>query len=551
MDHLQVIIFCIKNYMKKIFLFLIFFCCLSFTNSNIIKNGGFEIDENKDNIPDNWKFLNSGGSEGIGIWDDKIFKNGAYGVKIEKKNEGGYSSWITNLKVNELTKYKISLWYKTENKHNYSQIGIYCRNEIGNIIGSFAINLEGVDDWKFFESIIETEKETKTIEIQLRDIGIGTSWFDDISLIETGYARIKPVSGQKEIIKISSEEEKEILKDAIYISKEINIGHQKTIKDETAKDGFCVRIDGDAPPYFAISWYPDINKIVPGLKYEIYARIKVNKIGEEETAFRIGVYDGINKKYVVSDMRPKSKDVKNMEWEIYKLGPFEFQKGQFVYVGPTKNVSNIREIFVDYLFIVPGDDDCKKFYKDGKEGIKFYLITEKEGSIGMKIKEEKICMGYYITEDKRVFEDSLVGVVIDYGKEKRVVFDLGICGDKIKKGERLFLGYGKEEIDEVLKIGEIGKYIKFDIDFKKYAPEKWDGYIWLTFINKHSLNTFSGCIIEPQKEKMNIFELKLNKEECDLVSIDIESQNYLRGKIENNNFKRSIEKLEKLQGETE
>jgi len=531
----------------------LFFSNVSGGVKNLVKNGSFEVDKDNNGIPDNWRFVNSGGekgSKGIGILDSALFHSGNYSGKIEKLNDKVCSSWTTTIPVKPLTKYRLSVWYRTEREGIYLGIGICCKDREGKVIYYKGFGFNGTNDWKLFERIFDTEKGTEFVEIQLKIYRKGIAWFDDASLVEIAPARIRSFSKQTELIEVSPDKAKMLLERAISISKKIYVGHQKTVKDETAKDGYCVRIDGAAPPYFAVSYRPDINEIIPGFKYTFYGRIKIRKKGEEGTAFRIGVYDEKNKRYVAKDMRPKTKDVENMKWKIYKIGTFEFQPGQLIYVGPTNNVKNIPEIFVDYFFVLPGDENCEKFYKNSKEKIKFYLRTEKEGYIGLKIKERKVSIGYLITDDKRVFENSLIGVIIDYKTEdkfkKRVVLSLGICGEKIKEGNDINLGYGKNVIDKIVKVSSLenlGKYNKLEINLEDYAPDNWDGETWFTLINRNTLNTFSGSIIKPEKEKMNIFALEVKKGKNDFVGLDMKSLNYLSEKAKNTVFKSKIEKL--------
>jgi len=546
-------------------IFLVGFVLVSYIfcpaeTKNLLSNPGFEIDTDKNNIPDGWRFYNSRSkedkSEAIGTLDNSTFHSGSYSVKIEKINEKVYSSWITDISAEPITKYKISLWYKTKNFHDYSAIGIYCQNEAKNTTATYSFPLPGTEEWKFFEKEFDAVNDTRFLQIQLRVCGSGITWYDDVSLEEVGPAKIPQVSIQKGLIKIQSEKLEELKSQAIYIGEEINIGHQKEISDLTARNGSCIRIDGDAPPYFATSWEWDINKIIPGFKYTLYGVIKVNKKGEEGSAFRIGVYDSKNQRYVVSDMRPLAKEVGNMIWELYQIGTFEFQKGQFVYVGPTKNVTNIPEIFVDYFLVLPGDEHCKNFWKDaGKNNTtKFYLTIEKQGAIGLKLKEKKLEIGYLVTDDKREWEESFIGFVLDYhteeGYTKKVLLSTGICGSKVITGEKIELGYSKNSIDEVIKLfskEELGQYKKINIDLTKYAPVGWDGETWITVVVKDSFATFSGQIIEPDREKLNILEYRILKGKNDIVSFDIESLNYFKEKIKTNFFKSGIEKLKSIQ----
>lgn len=550
------------NIRKK---FVLFFLFLVFQNiifaipENLIKNGSFEILKENKKIPYYWRFVNSGGKNGSkakGKLDNSIFHSGNYSIKIEKLNDKVYSSWITNLPAKPLKKYKISLWYLT--KHNFSGIGIYCKNKKREIVDAYSFPLKSKGKWDFFEGTFDTEKNTEEIEIQLRLYRKGTVWFDDISLKEVGNARIKPFSHQKKLIKVKPGEVEKLLKEAIYIadSDEINAGRQKVVKDETARNTYCIRIDGNAPPYFSISWHWQPEKIIPGFLYTLYGVVKVRKKRDEGTAFRIGVYNGKERKYVAKDMRPLAKDVKNMTWETYRIGTFEFQPDQFVYVGPTKNAKNIPEIFVDYFFVLPGDLSCQSFWNDIKKYspvTKFFLKTYDKAYISLRIKEKEIEIGYLITDDKRKTKDTFAGLVLDYhtkkGFTKRVVFDPGLSGKKIISGEKIFPFFGKKEIDKVVKLSSeenLGLYKRVKLNAEKFAPDGWDGEIWLTFTSIENLTTFSGAILSPPTNRINIIDYKIWKGEKDTVGLDEKSLNYFKNKIKSDKFKSKIMKLKTI-----
>jgi len=521
---------------------------------NLLLNGGFEEKSEKEEMPGYWEFRNMGGSNAIGVWDNSMFHSGKRSVKIENLNRSGYSAWITSCKVRPKTTYRISLWYKTSGYHSSSLVVIYLRNANKRVTESQIFSLGGSEKWKFFEKNFNTDIDTSSLLIELRgQREEKVVWYDDISLIEIGPARVRPVSLQKNLIRITPERAERLMREAIYIAEEGEFviispkGKPKIVEDNSARGGKCARIFGDDPPYFQIKWEWE-KKIPLGFTYTLYGSIKVKKIGDEGTAFRVGVFDRKEQKYVAKDMRPLAKDTGNMRWETYQIGTFALEESQTVYVGPTRNKENISEIFVDYFFFVPGDGSCRRFWKDEekyKPTTKFYLRGGTKCAIGLRIKENKIKLGYLISRDKRKREKTFIGIIIDYhtesGYTKRELLSLGLCGNKIIHGENLVLGYGKDSIDEVIKLSSeetLGVYQHASVDFEKYAPKNWDGEVWLSFVNLQSLATFTGMVMEPKRDKMEIFGYRMTKKEDEVVILDKKSADFFSQKIKENQRRR-------------
>lgn len=256
-----------------------------------------------------------------------------------------------------------------------------------------------------------------------------------------------------------------------------------------------------------------------------------------------------------------AKDVKGMVWETYKIGTFTFMRGQQVWISSVNNAENVPEIYVDHFFILPGDKEAKKFWKDINDhtdkATRFYLQTAQEASVSLKLRKvTELKMGFLVSDDKSEKDGTFAGLIIDYhtpgGYTKRTLASLGLCGDKIKRDTKINPGRdGGGNIDEVIKLRSkesLGEYHRIDLRLGEYAPPGWDGDVWLSFVTRETAATFSGMIITPSREEMQIVEYEVSKsKETDFVGFDLDSINYFKSKIASGTFKSGMDRLKQLQ----
>ena len=518
--------------------------------SSLVYNGDFEVDSDADGVPDGWRFGSAGG-KGTGSWDGSQYHSANHSLKLQKADREGYSFWESSVDVLPQTKYRISFWYKASGSPGCV---LYL-----NVPYARSTGFDNSEHWQLFEEEFSVGN-TNSIRIQFHINAEGSLWLDDVVVAEIGPVSIRPLSSQKGILKLTPEEAEKLLDEAIYVAEETGLsvftGAERVVVDTTARNGFCARIAGDGPPYFSCQCSFNFDQVHPGLRYDLYGVIKVEKKGNEGTAFRCGVYDGVDRRYVAADMRPPARDVDNGLWSTYKIGTFQSDEGQSVYVGPTDNPGNISEIRVDCFFVVPGSESCKEFWEDQRDyspTTKFYLRSEKGVSIGLRLKEQKITVGYLISRDERKTKGTFVGLVVDYcaanGYTKRVVCDLGLSGERLVPGESLDVGYGTSEIDEVVRLSSsenLGRYQRLTIEPGRYAPAGWEGEIRLTFALRESPAIFSGMVLAPSRHHMNILGYKVIKGKGDVAFLDGESLDYFRGRVQGSAFQSGLQRLKSL-----
>jgi len=166
---------------------------------NLVINPGFEVDEDKDGVPDGWQFDGMGKSGGEGKLSD-ISHSGLRSVRIRYKGEGNrgfgrYKSKLISLKPN--TRYHFQ-GYVMANTH-IKEGGYSSGRVVLGIFGAKGEKLEWLDSarkgvrlggrqdtsWTQLATTFTTEDAPSQVRIECQLLGIcGEVWFDDVSVIE-------------------------------------------------------------------------------------------------------------------------------------------------------------------------------------------------------------------------------------------------------------------------------------------------------------------------------------------------------------------------------
>ena len=124
------------------------------------------------------------------------------------------------------------------------------------------------------------------------------------------------------------------------------------VNDEKASDGYAVSM-----PSTHTEWAVQVPlAIMPPKegasgKWKIYAEIKIKKTGDAGSAFEAGVYDTYTKKYPAK-VTLNVQDVKGADYHSYLIGSMIFDAGVFIYIAPTKNPENVKEVIVDRIMLI-------------------------------------------------------------------------------------------------------------------------------------------------------------------------------------------------------
>jgi hypothetical protein len=118
-------------------------------------------------------------------------------------------------------------------------------------------------------------------------------------------------------------------------------------EDPTAEDGFSIHL-----PNTHIEWCCQYQlspgQFEPDTKYDVFARIRVDRKGDQGSAFWAGVYDSVNS-VGLGTVQPNVKDIPDNDWQLYKLGTIVPAQGQYVWCGPYGNPENVGGVWLDYL----------------------------------------------------------------------------------------------------------------------------------------------------------------------------------------------------------
>lgn len=195
-------------------------------------------------------------------------------------------------------------------------------------------------------------------------------------------------------------------------------------------------------------------------------------------------------------------------------------------------------------------------YRD--KAVKFYLTTDTETFACLKLKKlEELKIGFEVSDDKRETPQTFVGLIIDFHTPagyERILFSLGLCGNKIMQGKEINIDrVGKRIIGNVIKLyslKDLGQYHKTTLKLAEYAPSGWDGQVWLSFALIGSRATFSGIVISPLKKGMKTlkYEVSESKKEENLTGFDNQSIKYFKNCIRLDTFKSRLEKLKQQYG---
>ena len=123
------------------------------------------------------------------------------------------------------------------------------------------------------------------------------------------------------------------------------------VSDAKASDGFAASMPSTHTDWAIQADLPSM-PTNPGYsgKWRVYASVRVVKQGAGQgTAFAAGVYDMVTKKNAVA-VYPKLRDCGD-EYKFHLVGSV-IPGSKYIYIAPTKNPENVKEILVDRIMLV-------------------------------------------------------------------------------------------------------------------------------------------------------------------------------------------------------
>ena len=116
---------------------------------------GFET--GRGDAPMGWTFAQYHGSKATGVWDATAARAGRRSLKIDKTNAPGFATWSSVGGVKPATRYRLSLWHRTQGFHKGTRAVVEFRGQAGRVTDSRNWRLAGSETWKLLQEVLETD----------------------------------------------------------------------------------------------------------------------------------------------------------------------------------------------------------------------------------------------------------------------------------------------------------------------------------------------------------------------------------------------------------
>lgn len=293
-------------------------------------------------------------------------------------------------------------------------------------------------------------------------------------------------------------------------------GVQAGVADDTAENGRVARIAVDAPPFFQCSCNllgEFTRPLLPGLTYDLYLRVKARKSNSEGTAFRYGVYDNHNRRYICPDVRPTLVDVPDNEWRTYHVGTLPVLPGAMAYVGPSANTSAVAAVAVDHFFLVPvaGPDAELSRQTQVPNGavIPFFFHHASYALAALQF-DNAVDLGvqFRVYRHSATNADSgngYTGFVLDYSLPEGHWYRVALpvpptvdAGQGIRPNLSLPWHVGLcQEVRSLNVVEKAAGYWVGKVSLREFAPRDWTGTVWLVMVQQNAPYTWTGLLRLP------------------------------------------------------
>ena len=121
-------------------------------------------------------------------------------------------------------------------------------------------------------------------------------------------------------------------------------------KDEPASDKIAARMPGNHNQW-AVQQSLSGKALDTDASYEVYASIRVEKTGNDGSAFSAGIYDTTNRASL-GQVSGTSAEVVDDRYHTYKLGTSKLHGGVYLWAAPASNPDNVKYVWVDRFWLV-------------------------------------------------------------------------------------------------------------------------------------------------------------------------------------------------------
>ena len=155
------------------------------TEGNLLRNPGFETDNDNDGNPDHWVAY-----EPVEVSDESP-RSGRRCAKVTKTDSSDFGFNKQYVTLEPDTFYTLSGWIRTENVTSAVGAQIYAY-EFDDMAGKgISLTMAGTRGWTFLCQVLKTGSDVKgRVNFRLMRT-TGTAWFDDLSLVKGVYASAK------------------------------------------------------------------------------------------------------------------------------------------------------------------------------------------------------------------------------------------------------------------------------------------------------------------------------------------------------------------------
>jgi hypothetical protein len=123
--------------------------------------------------------------------------------------------------------------------------------------------------------------------------------------------------------------------------------------DPTAEDSFNIHLPNTHIEWCCQYWLPP-GQFEPDTKYDVFARIRVDRKGDQGAAFWAGTYDAVNS-VALGTVQPNVKDIPDNDSHLCKLGTIMPAQGQYVWCGPYGSPGSVGGVWLDYCEVRAAD----------------------------------------------------------------------------------------------------------------------------------------------------------------------------------------------------
>jgi hypothetical protein len=135
-------------------------------------------------------------------------------------------------------------------------------------------------------------------------------------------------------------------------------GLVRQAEDPRASDGSAAVMTGDHVNWCVQITLNDINGGIGNKDddWTLYASIRVDKKGDDGTAFTFGVYDGQARDHLISPTPVALAQIADSDYHLYRVGTVKLDSTRFAWIAPGGN-ANVKQVFVDRFVFVRGNQE--------------------------------------------------------------------------------------------------------------------------------------------------------------------------------------------------